>query len=229
MGSISGACAPPKEAPPESAAVQPDVVSVQPYASDSDSVTIPVTPSIDRAVSTIATPVEKGMSPLERMTGDAARPEPEVVPADIEELRKHNLMVPVASVKSSDLIDSFYDKRGTRVHRAMDIMAQRGTPVLSVDAGSILKLHNSVPGGLTAYAADPSRRFIYMYGHLDRFNPAVLQGQKILRGDTIGYVGTTGNADPNAPHLHIAIMRNDDMSKWWRGTPLNPKLVLGKQ
>lgn len=136
------------------------------------------------------------------------------------------LLIPIPGVAWSELHDSFNDKRGERIHNALDIMAPRGTPVLSVDGGTLLKLHSSVPGGLTAYAADPTRRYIYMYGHLDSYNPALREGQALARGDTIGFVGSTGNASPDAPHLHFAVSRNDDMTKWWKGEPVDPRPLM---
>lgn len=137
-----------------------------------------------------------------------------------------HLLIPVAGVKWPELRDSFNDKRGERTHNALDIMAARGTPVLSVDHGTLLKLHSSVPGGLTVYAADPSRQFIYLYGHLDSFSPVLQEGQQLRRGDTIGFVGSTGNAAAAGPHLHFAVARNSDMTKWWKGTPIDPRPLM---
>jgi peptidoglycan LD-endopeptidase LytH len=116
--------------------------------------------------------------------------------------------------------------RGSRVHNALDIMAPRGTPVLSADAGTLLKFHNSVPGGLTAYASDPTRHFVFLYGHLDSYNPLLKEGQALARGDTIGFVGSTGNAAAAGPHLHFGITRNTDIKKWWSGTPIDPRPLL---
>lgn len=137
-----------------------------------------------------------------------------------------HLLIPIPGVKWGDLVDSFHDKRGERIHNALDIMAPRGTPILSVEGGTLLKFHNSVPGGLTVYAADPTRHFIYMYGHLDRYNPALKEGQALARGDTIGFVGSTGNAAAAGPHLHFAVAENDDMTKWWKGTPVDPRPLM---
>ncbi len=145
---------------------------------------------------------------------------------DLSVLRSKGLAVPVAGVRAARLLGSFSDARGSRVHEALDIGAPRGTPVLSVDAGTVLKLFTSRGGGLTVYAADPSRKFIYYYAHLDAYAPALAEGQSVTKGQQIGTVGTTGNAPPNTPHLHFAILRNDDMTRWWTGTPIDPFLVL---
>jgi murein DD-endopeptidase MepM/ murein hydrolase activator NlpD len=144
----------------------------------------------------------------------------------IDELKAKGLLLPVPGVPSDDLRDSFRDKRGNRVHHAVDIVAPRGTPVLSADSGEIIKLHRSKAGGVTIYAADASRRFIYYYAHLDRYHTGLAEGMKLARGDTIGYVGTTGNAPASYPHLHFAILRSYDISRWSKGLPVNPAKVF---
>lgn len=145
---------------------------------------------------------------------------------DIATLRARDLMVPVQGVPRSRLIGSFREARGSRVHEALDIAAPRGTPVLAADNGTVLKLFTSRGGGLTIYIADPSKRFIYYYAHLDAYARGLAAGQSVVKGQQIGTVGTTGNAPANTPHLHFAILRNDDMTKWWQGTPLDPFPIL---
>ncbi|MEO7368623.1 MAG: M23 family metallopeptidase [Gemmatimonadaceae bacterium] len=152
---------------------------------------------------------------------------PPIVPADLDALKREGPIIPVAGVALKDLYDSFDDARGggSRRHEAMDIMAARNTPVLSALSGVLLKFHNSVAGGLTIYASDPSNRYVLMYGHLDSYRPGLKEGDALQRGQIIGFVGSTGDASPNAPHLHIAITRNDNVKEWWKGTPLNPFLA----
>ncbi|HZI99759.1 MAG TPA: M23 family metallopeptidase [Gemmatimonadaceae bacterium] len=148
---------------------------------------------------------------------------PAVVSADLDDLRGEGLIIPVAGVAAKDLIDSFDDARsGTRHHNALDIMAKRNTPVLAAVSGTVVKLHNSAAGGLTIYESDPTSRFVMMYGHLDSYRPGLADGAKVSRGEIIGFVGSTGNANPLAPHLHFQITRNDNMKEWWKGTPINP-------
>jgi murein DD-endopeptidase MepM/ murein hydrolase activator NlpD len=145
----------------------------------------------------------------------------------IDELRAKGLLFPVPGVDASAMKDTFREPRGgSRLHHAVDIVAPRGTPVLSTDSGQILKVYKSQAGGLMVYAADCSRRFIYYYAHLDRYHTGLAEGKSIARGDTIGYVGTTGNAPANYPHLHFAILRSNDVSKWSRGLPVNPAKVF---
>lgn len=148
-----------------------------------------------------------------------------VTERDLDYLRSRNLLVPVAGVTAGRLPDSFREMRGSRLHAALDIMAPRGTPVLSVDAGNVAKIHTSKGGGLSAYLADPSERFIYYYAHLDRYHPRLKEGMRVAKGDTVGYVGSTGNASPSAPHLHFAIARMGKDKRWWSGTPIDPRPI----
>ena len=133
-----------------------------------------------------------------------------------------SLIIPVQGVVASQLSDSYTAARTGHVHEALDIMAPRGTPVLSATDGRVLKLHQSVAGGNMVYAADASDRFILMYGHLDRYADGLTQGMAIKRGQFLGYVGTTGNAAPGSPHLHFAIARGRPSVAWWKGAAVNP-------
>ena len=133
------------------------------------------------------------------------------------------LMVPVDGVKYAQLSDNFDQPRGTeRHHEALDIMAPTGTKVFAVADGKIVKLFNSKPGGLTVYEFDPSEKFAYYYAHLDRYADGLKEGAQVKRGELIGYVGSTGNANPAAPHLHFAVVELTPEKQWWKGTPLNP-------
>ena len=136
------------------------------------------------------------------------------------------LIIPVAGIAAQDLRDTYTQARGSRSHEAIDIMAARGTPVHAVDDGRLVKLFNSVPGGLTAYQFDPEGRLAYYYAHLDRYADGLKEGMALKRGDLVGYVGSTGNANPAAPHLHYAVFRLGPERQWWKGTPVNPYLAL---
>jgi murein DD-endopeptidase MepM/ murein hydrolase activator NlpD len=137
------------------------------------------------------------------------------------------MIIPVAGVPRSAMHDMFNDARGGRRHEAIDIMAPTGTPVIATDDGVVKKLFNSKPGGLTVYQFDPDQRFCYYYAHLDRYAPGLHEGQNLKRGEVLGYVGTTGNAPKNAPHLHFALIRLDKERRWWKGTYVNPYPLLG--
>jgi murein DD-endopeptidase MepM/ murein hydrolase activator NlpD len=146
-----------------------------------------------------------------------------------EELDDRGLAVPVEGVQRNALVDTFEDARdGNRKHEAIDILAPRGTPVLAVEDGTIARLFTSKAGGLTIYQFDPAERFIYYYAHLDRYAENLNQGDRVRKGQVIGYVGTTGNAPKDTPHLHFAIFRMTDEKKWWEGTPIDPFNILRK-
>jgi len=133
------------------------------------------------------------------------------------------LLVPVAGVAVSQLSDSFDEGRdGGRTHRALDILAPRGTPVLAADDGKILRVRPNTLGGNTVYATDPTGRVVYYYAHLDAYRRGLAEGETVARGDVLGYVGTTGNAPKDTPHLHFQVMSMPANGKYWDGEPINP-------
>jgi peptidoglycan LD-endopeptidase LytH len=148
---------------------------------------------------------------------------PAVSSADARYFDDNPLMVPVAGVSPGQLRDSFNDARdGGRTHRALDILAPRGTPVLAAIDGEVVQLKQNSAGGLTAYLTDDDHRYIYYYAHLDRYSETLAQTVRVKQGFVIGYVGTTGNAPPNTPHLHFQAMRlAPDRQDWWNGTPVD--------
>lgn len=152
--------------------------------------------------------------------------EPVAVPAvagGAAELPAGKLMVPVDGIKFSQLTDTYGAPRGSeRHHEALDIMAPKGTRVVAVADGKVVKLFNSVRGGLTVYQFEPTEKFAYYYAHLDKYADGVKEGTLLKRGDLVGYVGVTGNSDPKAPHLHFAVVQLTPEKQWWKGTPVNP-------
>jgi murein DD-endopeptidase MepM/ murein hydrolase activator NlpD len=135
--------------------------------------------------------------------------------------------VPVTGIPASALRDSYAEARGTgRRHDALDILAPRGTPVVAAGDGQVLRLFESRDGGHTVYVLAPGGRFVHYYAHLDAYQPGLAAGQSVRRGDPLGTVGATGNARPDAPHLHFAIARLDDPKRWWDGAPVNPYPLL---
>jgi len=138
------------------------------------------------------------------------------------------LIIPVEGVSRVSLRDSFNECRGMYRHEAIDIAAPLGTPVIAAGDGQVVKLFNSVPGGLTLYQFDPDEQFAYYYAHLDAYAPGLSEGAQLKRGDLLGYVGTTGNAAAAAPHLHFAIFRLDPDRQWWQGAAVNPYLFLNE-
>jgi murein DD-endopeptidase MepM/ murein hydrolase activator NlpD len=64
--------------------------------------------------------------------------------------------------------------------------------------------------------------YCYYYAHLDRYAEGLREGMRVERGDVIGFVGATGNADARAPHLHFAIFELGPEKQWWKGNPVDP-------
>lgn len=144
-----------------------------------------------------------------------------------EHLRQRNLTLPVQGIKRDELTDTFNEMRGSsRRHEALDVIAPRHTPVLAVEDGTIAKLFLSDAGGITIYQFDPSSQYAYYYAHLERYADGLKEGAAVKRGQVLGYVGTTGNAPRETPHLHFAIFRLGADKKWWQGTPVDPYSVL---
>ncbi len=142
-----------------------------------------------------------------------------------------DLLIPVGGVPASALSDSFTDERGegARLHEAIDIMAPRGTPVIAAAGGTVERLHVSAAGGNTIYLRSPNRETIHYYAHLADYAPGLAEGQRVARGDRLGTVGSTGNAAPDAPHLHFAILRTTADAEWWEpATALNPYPLLAR-
>jgi peptidoglycan LD-endopeptidase LytH len=157
---------------------------------------------------------------------------PRVTPVDADDvaaLAGRHLSMPVQGMRADQLMPSFSQVRGTRPHEAIDILAPRGTPIVAVEDGKIAKLFTSEAGGLTVYQFDPASRYAYYYAHLDRYEEGLADGQSLRRGQVIGYVGSTGNADPKAPHLHFAIFRLGAERRWWQGTAIDPYPVFTKR
>ncbi len=145
---------------------------------------------------------------------------------DMQQLRSRTLTLPVQGVSATQLADTYTQARAAGAPlEALDIMAARGTPVLAVEDGQVAKLFLSKPGGITIYQFDPDTQYAYYYAHLDRYADGVREGSYLRKGQVIAYVGSTGNASPDAPHLHFAVFKLGPEKQWWRGTPLNPFLV----
>jgi murein DD-endopeptidase MepM/ murein hydrolase activator NlpD len=139
-----------------------------------------------------------------------------------EALAARGLIIPVDGVDPSRIRDSYTAARGGRTHDAVDIMASRGTRVLAADAGTILKLRQNEAGGITIYQLDPTEQFVYYYAHLDRYQDGLKEGRKVKQGDVVGFVGTTGNAPKDLPHLHFQVMLYRGRGQYWGGEPINP-------
>jgi murein DD-endopeptidase MepM/ murein hydrolase activator NlpD len=137
------------------------------------------------------------------------------------------LMLPVEGIAPSQLVDTFTAARsGGRSHNALDIMAPRGSLVVSATDGVVEQLHHSSLGGTTAYVRSLDGNWVYYYAHLESYAPGLANGQRLQRGDPIGRVGSTGNADPRWPHLHFAMYRMAPGARWYQGTAIDPYPLL---
>jgi murein DD-endopeptidase MepM/ murein hydrolase activator NlpD len=172
----------------------------------------PTTDEIDAALTSArrAFPIERAV-PIER----AYRSE------------RDGLLLPVEGIAPAQLVDTFNASRsGGRSHNALDIMAPRGSLVVSATDGVVEQLHQSRLGGTTAYVRSTDGNWVYYYAHLDSYAPGLETGQRIRQGDPIGRVGSTGNADPRWPHLHFAMYRMAAGERWYQGRPIDPYPLL---
>jgi murein DD-endopeptidase MepM/ murein hydrolase activator NlpD len=174
-------------------------------------VATPPTPSAKASASPSPTPV---------------RPTPVVDADDLRRLRERALVFPVPVVSPGTVRDTFGDRRGAAAHEALDVPAPRGAPVVAVDDGVVAKIFTSVAGGLTVYIFDDARRYAYYYAHLDGYVEGLDAGRRVRRGEVLGWVGSTGNAAAEVPHLHFAIFKLEAEPRWWVGTAIDPYPLL---
>lgn len=141
--------------------------------------------------------------------------------------RGGEILLPVSGVSREELTDSFLDRRDFfRRHGAIDIRAPWGTPVIAAGDGVIHRLLESDRGGLGIYQMDPGSGRCYYYAHLARYASGLEEGGRVTRGDLIGFVGTTGNASEDSPHLHFAAYEVEVEGNCLAGTPVNPLTLL---
>lgn len=142
---------------------------------------------------------------------------------DLAELWRRQIVIPVEGVTRLTLRDNYTAGRGNgKIHGAIDILAPKGTPVMAAADHVIGRMFKGPIGGIVIYAYDEEERFVYYYAHLDRYRRGLAVGDRVAKGSVIGYVGTTGNAPPNTPHLHFQVMKRGRGRAWWDGPPINP-------
>lgn len=129
---------------------------------------------------------------------------------------------PIRGLALGNLRDMFEEIHNGHRHEAIDILEPRGTPVHAVVSGTVRKLFLSKPGGNTVYQFDETGVYCYYYAHLDGYAEGLREGMRIERGDVIGFVGSTGNADPRTPHLHFAVFELGPDRLWWKGKAVDP-------
>jgi murein DD-endopeptidase MepM/ murein hydrolase activator NlpD len=190
-----------------------------PAASSGDGLRPAPTPSIGESASPDPSP-SMSSTPLPSPTSGST---PVYIPST-------KLLIPVEGVKPEQLIDTYTAARSEgRVHDAIDIPAPQNTPVLAAADGTIVKLFQSKPGGTAIYQLDPDNKTIYYYAHIDHYADGIAEGRSVRRGDTIAYVGDTGNAGPGNYHLHFSISIVSDPKRYWDGVNINPyPLLTGK-
>jgi murein DD-endopeptidase MepM/ murein hydrolase activator NlpD len=129
---------------------------------------------------------------------------------------------PIRGLALANLRDMFEEVHNGHAHEAIDIVEPRGTPVRAVVSGTVRKLFLSKPGGNTIYQFDEAGEYCYYYAHLDGYAEGLREGMRVERGDVIGFVGSTGNADVRTPHLHFAITELGPEKLWWKGKAVDP-------
>jgi murein DD-endopeptidase MepM/ murein hydrolase activator NlpD len=156
---------------------------------------------------------------------------PDITDADIEYFTAHPLMVPVDGVAPEQVPDSYHQPRGEgRDHLATDILAPRETAVVAAIAGRVIRLRQNTLGGISAYLIDREERYVYYYAHMAYYSTQITEGLEVAQGFVIGYVGTTGNAPPDTPHLHFQAMRLDlGLRDWSNGTPVDVRPFMKKR
>src|SRR5579872_1688149 len=177
--------------------------------------------------------LERGIPPRVAMAAtrppvvEPVLPIPREIDDDVHRLLRRELSMPIADATGDSLEDTFARPRpGRKTHEAIDIPAPRGTPIHALGDGVIRKLATSARGGITIYQYDTESVYCFSYAHLDRYANRLREGLKVKHGDVIGYVGATGDAPVDGPHLHLAITRLTDESRWWEGASVNPYPLL---
>lgn len=114
------------------------------------------------------------------------------------------LRVPVVGVRLADLSSNFRAPRpGGRLHEGLDILAARGTPVVSAGHGTVSRIGHTPLGGPSVWVQWDEWSFYY--AHLDGYAPGLRVGQRVVPGTPLGYVGNGGNADGGPFHLHFGV------------------------
>jgi murein DD-endopeptidase MepM/ murein hydrolase activator NlpD len=171
-------------------------------------------------------PQNRDLQPTPAAVASPDHPDPAVPGSSSPSL---NLIVPVAGVRPDQLRDTFSESRSEgRIHDALDILAPRGTPVLAAADGLIVKLFHSERGGTTIYQLSVDGKFVYYYAHLDRYAEGLGESHFAKQGETIAYVGDTGNAGPGNYHLHFSIAEISNPKDFWHGVNVNPYPMLRK-
>jgi peptidoglycan LD-endopeptidase LytH len=205
------------------------VTPLRPPAQDAEQLPTPTPPPVPTTSATPTTSPPPDASPdASPLPGASPQAQNFLSEPASSALAAMRLLIPVQGVAPGQLQDTFKDSRSEgRVHDAIDIVAPRDTPVLAATDGRIVKLFRSVKGGITLYQlASADEHFVLYYAHLERYADGLAEGHLARRGQTLGYVGDTGNATPGNTHLHFQIYRVEDPKRFWAGENLNPYPLL---
>ncbi|HEY0623690.1 M23 family metallopeptidase [Sphingomonas sp.] len=159
-------------------------------------------------------------------------PQPETTPSPAPaatDAPAPGLIVPVAGVDAATLRSNWGEARGggVRGHQGLDIMAPAGTPVLAAADGTVEKLYFSKGGGgITLYQRAAGGRWMLYYAHLRGYAAGVAEGRAVRAGETLAYVGDTGNAGAGNHHLHFGVAAMAPGERWWQGRPVDPYPLL---
>ena len=138
-----------------------------------------------------------------------------------------NLVVPVQGVSPDDLVDTFSQIRGPeRRHEAIDIPAPRGTPVVAVTDGEVVRTSVHDSGGISLYLLAPDGQTIFYYAHLLDYAEGIRAGARVRQGDVVGFVGDTGNPGAGNYHLHFEVMTAPNARQYHALRPRNPYPLL---
>ena len=203
---------------------QPQVAIPQSQASPA-----PATPDTRLLVPAAPAPSSFAADPPPEEASPTPQPQTPILTLDPSYAARLNLVIPVKGVKREQLQDTFKDARSEgRVHDAIDILAPAGTPVIAAAEGEIIKLFESERGGITIYQLSKDKKLIFYYAHLQRYAERLTVGKTVWQGETIAYVGDTGNAGTGNYHLHFSIMLTNNPKRYWEGTNINPYPLLRK-
>jgi len=130
-------------------------------------------------------------------------------PFEIEIKKSPTYLFPVANGNNSDIGSYWGDIRdgGRRNHKGIDIFANKGTPVIAPASGRVGFTGEKGLGGKQVWLRDGKRKQSLYYAHLDSIVPGL---GRVNIGDTLGFVGNTGNAKTTPPHLHFGIYKSGE-------------------
>jgi murein DD-endopeptidase MepM/ murein hydrolase activator NlpD len=124
------------------------------------------------------------------------------------------LAFPVEGGAERDIGSVFGDPRdgGVRSHHGIDIFAPRGTPAIAATEATAYRVRETPVGGKVVWLRDQRGNRLY-YAHLD--SQYVTDGQRVMPGDTVGFIGNTGNARTTPPHLHFGVYSRGPVDPYW--------------